>query len=136
MKIVLDIPPPKGTAQQQKTGVRHGKIIKYDPPNVRFMKALFTTLLSQHRPHEPLKGALSLKVEFFYPYRKADEKKAGGFDIWKDTQPDCDNLVKGLNDVMEKLGFFDNDGQIARLVVEKSWSSSPCIEINLDVLTK
>jgi len=136
MKIILHIPPPKCTAQQQKTGVRHGKIIKYDPPNVKEMKATWTRELMPHRPLEPLEGALCLEVLFAYPYRQADAKKAQGLDIWKDTQPDCDNLNKGLADIMEKLGFFSNDGQISMLIVEKIWSETPRVEIKLNELGK
>ena len=134
MKITLHIPPPKGTAQQQKTATRGKFVTKYDPPNVKEMKRIFTSQLIPHKPLEPLEGALCLEVLFAYPYRKADAKKAQGRDIWKDTQPDCDNLVKGLSDIMEKLGFFSNDGQISMLVVEKIWSETPRIEIELDEL--
>ena len=135
MKITLNIPPPKGTAQQQKTVARGRFITKYDPPNVKEMKRIFTRELIPHAPAEPLEGALSLEVLFAYPYRKADAKKAQGRDMWKDRQPDCDNLVKGLNDIMEKLGFYSNDGQIASLTIGKIWSEEPRIEINLEEMT-
>jgi len=134
MKIYLPIEPPKGTAQQTKTACRGGMPRRYDPPNVREMKRIWTSSLIPHKPDEPMKGALSLEVLFAYPYRKADAKKAQGRDIWKDTQPDCDNLVKGLSDIMEKLEFFSNDGQIASLIVHKIWSANPCVEIILDEL--
>ncbi len=134
MKIILNIPPPKGTAQQQKTVARGKFITKYDPPNVKEMKRIWTRELTPHIPDEPLEGPLRMRVLFAYPYRKADVKKADGRDMWKDTQPDCDNLVKGLNDIMERLGFFTNDGQIASLRAEKVWSYSPRVEIVIDEL--
>ena len=134
MKITLNIPPPKGTAQQQKIVARGRFITKYDPPNVKEMKRIFTSELIPHAPAEPLEGALSLEVLFAYPYRKGDAKKAQGRDMWKNTQPDCDNLVKGLNDIMEKLGFFKNDGQIASLTMYKIWAETPRVEIELDEL--
>lgn len=131
MKFTLHIPPPKGTAQQQKTVARGKFISKYDPPNVKEMKRIFTRELMPYTLAEPLEGALRLEVLFAYPYRKADDKKAQGRDMWKNTQPDCDNLVKGLNDIMERLGFYSNDGQIASLTIKKIWSAEPRIEINL-----
>tara|TARA_R110000824_G_scaffold270047_1_gene458524 strand:+ start:2003 stop:2419 length:417 start_codon:yes stop_codon:yes gene_type:complete len=134
MKIYLPIEPPKGTAQQTKTACRGGMSRRYDPPNVKAMKQIWTSSLIPHKPDEPLKGALSLEVLFAYPYRKADAKKAQGRDILKDTQPDCDNMVKGLSDIMEKLGFFTNDGQISSLTVHKIWADTPRVEINLDEL--
>lgn len=132
MKITLHIPPPKGTAQQQKTVARGKFISKYDPPNVKEMKRIFTSELIPHTPAEPLEGALRLEILFAYPYRKADIKKAQGRDMWKDRQPDWDNLAKGLQDIMEKLGYFGNDGQVAMGTVKKIWSADPRIEINLE----
>jgi len=132
MKITLNIPPPKGTAQQQKIATRGKFISKYDPPNVKEMKRIFTRELTPHKPEKPIEGALCMEVLFAYPYRKADANKAQGRELWKNTQPDCDNLVKGLNDIMERLGYFSNDGQIASLSIEKVWSAEPRIEINLE----
>jgi Holliday junction resolvase RusA-like endonuclease len=136
MNIILNIPPPKGTAQQQKTGVRHGKIIKYDPPNVKAMKQTYTMLLNQHKPKEQLTGPLCLSILFAYPYKKIHIENGETRDIWKDTQPDWDNMVKGLVDIMEKLGFFKNDGQVSLGVVEKVWSANPRVEIDLERLGK
>ena len=136
MKITLHIPPPKGTAQQQKTIARGKFVTKYDPPNVKEMKRIWTRELTPHAPAQPLEGALRMKVLFAYPYRKADIKMAAGRDIWKDTSADLDNINKGLADIMEKLGFFKNDGQIASLPIEKIWSANPRVEINLDELGK
>ena len=135
MKIYLPIEPPKGTAQQAKTACRGGFPRQYDPPNVKEMKRIWTLSLIPYKPEEPLKGALSLEVLFAYPYRKADAKKAGGRDIWKDSSPDLDNVIKGLSDIMEKLEFFNNDGQIASLTIGKIWASHPRVEIELDQLT-
>jgi len=135
MKITLNIPPPKGTAQQQKTVARGRFITKYDPPNVKEMKRIWTSELTPHKPCEPLEGPLRMRVLFAYPYRKADIKKAAGRDMWKDTSADLDNINKGLADIMEKLGFFKNDGQIASLFIEKVWSAEPRIEINLEEMT-
>ena len=134
MKITLNIPPPKGTAQQQKTVARGRFISKYDPPNVKKMKRIWTSELIPHKPCEPLEGPLRMRVLFAYPYRKADIKKADGRDMWKDTSADLDNMNKGLADIMEKLGFFKNDGQIASLTMYKIWAETPRVEIELDEL--
>ena len=134
MKITLHIPPPVGTAQQQKTVARGRFITKYDPPNVKEMKRIWTSQLTPHIPVEPLEGALCMEVLFAYPYRKADAKKAQGREVWKDTSADLDNMNKGLADIMEKLGFFKNDGQIASLTMYKIWAETPRVEIELDEL--
>ena len=61
-----------------------------------------------------------------------DIKKADGRDMWKDTSADLDNMNKGLADIMEKLGFFKNDGQIASLTMYKIWAETPRVEIELE----
>ena len=135
MRITLNIPPPKGTAQQQKIVARGRFITKYDPPNVKEMKRIWTRELTPHKPCKPLEGPLRMRAVFAYPYRKADIKKAAGRDMWKDTSADLDNINKGLADVMEKLGFFKkSDGQIASLPIDKIWSANPRVEIEIEEL--
>jgi Holliday junction resolvase RusA-like endonuclease len=49
----------------------------------------------------------------------ADAKRFGA---WKATKPDVGNSVKLLHDVMEELGFFANDSQIASEINQKFWT--------------
>jgi Holliday junction resolvase RusA-like endonuclease len=44
-----------------------------------------------------------------------------------DKRPDLDNLAKLTIDVMAGLKWFKDDAQIARLELEKEWSSAPGI---------
>lgn len=76
------------------------------------------------------KGAVRLTVSFTFA---SSNKKNWG--LLKTTKPDLDNAVKGLQDVLADLGFFEiGDQQVAELVVRKEWSDKPKVFIYLEEL--
>lgn len=91
--------------------------------------------LKRYAPKEPIKGAVALHVKLIYPFLKNTPKylrECG--ELWKGTSPDCDNLVKGLKDVMTELGYWKDDGQVARLIVEKVHAADWGIEIKVGAI--
>ena len=135
LEFRIDCDPPKSTHQ---AGLRiinrkSGKpfIGKYPTGKaVKLMKEL-TALFAPHAPSEPLEGPLSLKVIWVYPYRKAEPQKNRTGLIRCDKRPDCSNLIKMPEDIMCKLGFFNDDSQIYDLRFKKYWGSYPGIEVTL-----
>lgn len=76
------------------------------------------------------KGAVRLTVSFAFA---SSNKKNWG--LLKTTKPDLDNAVKGLQDVLADLGFFEvGDQQVAELVVRKVWSDKPRVSIHMEEL--
>lgn len=76
------------------------------------------------------KGAVRLTVVFGF---SSSNRKNWG--LLKTTKPDLDNAVKGLQDVLADLGFFEvGDQQVAELVVRKEWSDKPKVFIYLEEL--
>lgn len=76
------------------------------------------------------KGAVRLTVSFTFA---SSNKKNWG--LLKTTKPDLDNAVKGLQDVLADLGFFEvGDQQVAELVVRKVWSDKPRVFIHMEEL--
>ncbi len=119
--------------QGQKPLIRHHRAPKVDQ-NAQWL----TTLCGQHRPAEPLRGPLQLRLRFQSAYRQADLakiKRGRGVSPWKDTRPDWDNLAKQICDVLEKCGFFVNDGQLADVHVQKVWGYSPGVSVVLSSIT-
>ena len=47
------------------------------------------------------------------------------------NKPDTDNLVKLLKDCMTKVGFWKDDAQVTRDIVEKFWADIPGIYIRI-----
>ena len=131
MIFFIAIHPPTATAQERKVKVINGKPIFYDPPAVKSAKELLSAYLAQHRPPQPLTGGLSLRVLWLFP------RGAHPHGAWRTTKPDTDNLQKMLKDCMTRVGFWGDDAQVAREIIEKRWSDEPCgIYIEIEPLTE
>lgn len=84
-------------------------------------------------PTEPMEGALKLRVDFVFPWRKSEAKRKLLLGrIPNHSRPDCDNMVKLVADVLTKLRFYQDDGQIADLHVTKAWGDNVGISITID----
>ena len=131
MIFFIAMHPPTATAQERKVKVINGKPIFYDPPAVKSAKELLSAYLAQHRPPQPLTGGLSLRVLWLFP------RGAHPHGAWRTTKPDTDNLQKMLKDCMTRVGFWEDDAQVAREIIEKRWSDEPCgIYIEIEPLTE
>ena len=131
MNFFIAMHPPTATAQERKVKIINGKPIFYDPPAVKSAKELLSAYLAQHRPPQPLTGGLSLRVLWLFP------RGAHPHGAWRTTKPDTDNLQKMLKDCMTRVGFWEDDAQIAREIIEKRWSDEPCgIYIEIEPLTE
>lgn len=117
IKLFLRIEPdvPHTTHQQQKTVVRGGRPFRYEEPKLKKTRALYMSLLAPHAPASPMSGALQLSVKWLFAQPKRERS------MWKTTRPDCDNLMKLLQDCMTALKFWNDDSQIAVLNVQKLW---------------
>jgi Holliday junction resolvase RusA-like endonuclease len=73
-----------------------------------------------------------LDVKFYFGYPKSTPKKKRRVLEYMRYKCDCDNLVKPVMDVMEKLGWIRDDRQISKLsVVKLQGELEPYIEISL-----
>lgn len=113
--------PPTVTAQEHKVTVKDGKPVFYDPPELKAARQLLIEHLAQHRPEEMLRGPVELVTTWCFPTQH--DRLHGQYRI---TKPDTDNLVKLLKDCMTRTGFWLDDAQVAREIIEKFWvKSSP-----------
>lgn len=130
MQFFLNINPPTATAQMKQVQVVGGKPMFYDPPKVKEARNSLSALLSHHRPSCPLEGPVSLRVLWLFPKGKSHRNGE-----WRITKPDTDNLQKMLKDCMTRVGFWKDDAQVVREIVEKRWSDDPAgIYIELEEL--
>lgn len=121
MEFFVNIAPPTATAQMKKVRVVNGRPMFYEPPKVKEAKRTLTEGLIEHIPKQPIDGAIELTAVWKYP--KGKSHKDGE---WRVTRPDTDNIQKLLKDCMTQLGFWKDDAQVVREVVEKKWSDEPC----------
>ena len=129
MKFLIPIDPPTATAQEKKIAVVGGKPRTYDPPKVKAAKRLLTHYLMVNRPKRPFEGPLELTVFWLFAAKRPHKDLE-----WRTTRPDTDNLEKALKDCMTKCGFWKDDAQVVREIVEKRWSKHP-VGIFIEVKT-
>lgn len=130
---------PAGTAQHKGTSIITPKgggkpfIHWYTKPEILAAERVWISALSPYRPPAPLSGPVSLTLNFHYHWRKTERKaivqKFSRFPI--ETRPDVENVAKLCIDVMAKLRFFEDDSQVASLLLTKSYSDHPGLGVIL-----
>ncbi len=127
---------PKSTQFGKRVMVRNGKPVFFsDKGKVEYQKAIEREAMP-YAPLKPLEGALELTLRFFLPRPKGlkcDQLSAP----WCFKRPDADNLNKGTQDSLSACGFWNDDAQISRLIVEKRYCSTetiPRIFVRIEVL--
>lgn len=124
MRMLLNMIPPTTTAQEKKINFKTKKV--YSAPAVMDAKAKYRAHLAKYRPEHPMTGPLSMIVIWFF---QADDNHPIGYCT---NKPDLDNANKLLQDVMQELGFFEDDKQIVNLHLSKRYTNSPGVVIYLD----
>ena len=134
MKFKLKMIPPTATAQQKGERVVGGYIHHYKKKNVAAAEAILRDALLPYVPEVPITDLpIRLSVIWMFPYPKSAKKHQPGFDRYKITRPDTDNLNKLLKDVMTEMGFWKDDALICTEYIGKYYSDEPGIEIEIDV---
>lgn len=108
---------PTVTHQEHEAKVVNGRVVFFEPPRLRAARQKYMDMLARHRPQEKLTGPLELETTWCF--LDAGKKRQDG--EWRVTPPDTDNLQKLLKDCMTRTGFWEDDAQVAREVVEKRW---------------
>ena len=129
MDFTINIEPPRATHQEKAVAVVKGRPVFYERKSLKDARRLLMESLQPYAPETPLDGALSLYTRWQF---KTKVKKLDG--AYKTTKPDTDNLVKLLKDCMTDCGFWHDDAQIAKEVIEKVWDMEPCIVVQIDKL--
>ena len=132
MRIFLLIDPPPVTAQETQVAVVRNKPVFYKPEKLKEAKKEIIKHLMPFKPVKPYEGAIELHVVWLFPKGKRHKHNE-----WRITKPDTDNLEKLLKDCMTQVGFWKDDAQVVKEVVEKRWSDEPTgISIFIDTLPK
>lgn len=105
----------------------------YDNDELAAAKRLLKRIVEPFVPEQPFDSAVTFQVWWEWPWRKAEPKKnrTAGFKLC-DTKPDCGNMTKALEDVMEELGFWKNDSRIAHPEMVKGWGDYPGLGIVIE----
>jgi Holliday junction resolvase RusA-like endonuclease len=78
-----------------------------------------------HRPATPLTGPVQVGLWFRFAAPRANISRPATAPrlrrIWHTSKPDPDNLAKAVLDVLQEVGYFASDAQVAGLGITKCW---------------
>lgn len=132
--VPFEVQPKQGD-RSRVISARDGRqfVHHYQPDKVTRNAKALALMLAPHRPERPYRGAIELRLTFNYPHLKSASKKKREHRTPKSTKPDWDNLAKQVCDVLQRCGFYLNDSQIARAVVEKCWDDKAPAGLHLAI---
>ena len=114
IEFFMAMDPPTVTAQEHKVKIVNGRFpVFYDPPELKAAKAKLIAHLGKYKPKDPLKGPLELLVKWCFWENDIESPE------YRTARPDTDNLDKLLKDCMTKTGFWKDDAQVVREIIEK-----------------
>lgn len=129
----LPIVPSKVTSQTKRLVMIGGKPRFFAKKEHQTAENDLLLLCSAHAPFYPLVGPVILTVKFVFPFKKNETKRRIGMGILPNgARPDCDNLVKIVGDVLTKLQFYKDDGQVFDLRVSKFWGEKVGITVTIE----
>ena len=127
--------PPKTTMQATTRIFKNkytGKMFIGKTDKAKSVKEELMALLRPYVPAKPFSSPLKVTIEWGYPYLKSVKKKDIGKLIPCITRPDCDNIAKGLWDIMTRLGFWTDDSIIWDLRFRKFYTDNAGIGIKIE----
>lgn len=134
---VFGIPIPKARAVVTNKFSKKGKRITFTPDRTKIAELDFIRQASIYAPVVPIQGPIALSVTFHMPLPKSWPKwkklAAIGGKIRPTSTPDIDNLLKLVQDAMNKI-FWNDDSQIVEVQTAKYYSDEPRIGICLEEL--
>ena len=124
IEFFMPMEPPTVTHQEKQVRIFRGKPAFYEPAELKAARMKLRAHLGRHAPREPMHGPVRLIVKWCF--HACGRYLNGAYRI---TRPDTDNLQKLLKDEMTRVGFWQDDAQVASEVVEKFWADIPGIYI-------
>tara|TARA_Y100000310_G_C20361550_1_gene659206 strand:- start:20 stop:448 length:429 start_codon:yes stop_codon:yes gene_type:complete len=138
MNVRLIVKGEPKAQKRHRSGYRNGKSYTYDPSSTD--KADFLVLMHNSAPKSPLQGPIGLTCEFYCTRPKAHFRTGKhstqlkpSAPLWCQTRPDIDNYLKFILDAGNTV-LFDDDSQIVKVQMSKTYSFTPRVEIYLTEL--
>lgn len=123
------IPVPRRT----KAGIPY--TAQVTPTKLKENSDNLAALMAPHKPEVPLDGPLRAFYEFRYGWLGKHSAKVRAMGkIPKDTRPDSGNLIKNLEDVLERMGFIADDARICDTRILRVYCDSPGVHVRIEAL--
>ena len=106
-RFVLDkIPPAKANNAKVYTSRKGKKFYTWDKRTKELLTYITNKIREQNTLDKPINTLVELRVYFILPNKR---------------KRDIDNIIKSLQDILEKAKIITNDNNIYRIVSEKSF---------------
>lgn len=135
--IVVDVLGTPKPQPRPRAFVRHGHARVYDAGTAEGWKGAIALALRPHLPAVPWSGPVAVWLAFRLQRPKAHSTRRGiraDAPQWHTSKPDTDNLAKAVLDCLTQLRVWQDDGQVARITIEKTYSESPGCGIRVQPL--
>lgn len=116
--------PPKSTFQQRDKNW-------HPTPQSRLAMATWKAILERHVPAAPLSGFLGIRLAITWPHTRESARRKGGLPVRKATRPDGVNILKGVEDIMTRLGYFADDNILSVETVERWHGDIPGVMVQI-----
>ncbi len=104
-------------AQPRVKAYRRGSHVGvYTPNTADEWKA--QVILAASAYHQKFEGTVMLEVEFYLPRPKSHKN-----DVYCQTKPDIDNLLKSTMDALSQAGVWRDDAQVVAVVASKRYEA-------------
>ena len=115
---------------------RQGSFVKsYTPEKTVNYENLVKISFDMYEEKEKLEGELAVSLMVYCSIPKSTSKKKKALmlkgDIRPTTKPDLDNIAKAILDSLNGRAF-DDDKQVVSLIVQKYYSDTPRVEIEIE----
>jgi len=134
MEFFIKCNPPK-TTMQSATRIfktKDGRMFIGKTDKAKSVREELMALLMPYVPEKPLEKPLKVTIEWGYPYLKTIRKRDIGKLIPCDKRSDIDNLMKGVGDILTRMGFWKDDALIWDLRFRKFYTDQPGIGIKIE----
>lgn len=132
MKIhfeVIGIPKPQSRPRIFRRG---GRVISYSPKTSWYEIVYWTAL--QHRAQTELNGPLKMEISLILPQPTSWSKKKKAETKFCGVRPDLDNYAKAILDAFNNARVWNDDGQVAELIIRKIYGPEPKAIITVEEL--
>lgn len=115
------VPKPKGRPRVSVVG---GFARTYTPKSTRDFEDSAAEIIAKNAPPSLLSGPVDLSVTFVLPRpKRLDSKKHPVGFVRCDKRPDTSNLLKSIEDAIQKSGqVWSDDSQVQKIYAEKVYA--------------
>lgn len=142
MRMVLEMEPPRCTAQHKGERVVRGKWVQHyekKPQKIarlNYLAAIRAAMEKTAKDYytvDEMGEPIPLRVSIAFTFKAGRRKDVGAPKV---TRPDLDNMAKGLLDCLTQSRLLMDDSQVCDLRLSKTFGENPMVVIEISDFTE